>query len=127
MSTREWYNVTPRAPALIVYWPDADGGLWDPQASRLVDGLTDITDAFVTCVGSGRGAMSLEDAVAAARFMGCSSAVIVMPQGTGLCDEVQAPPGSRMRVSAIESDRGWDVAGVYTSYRDACRDLERAA
>lgn len=114
-------------PALVLFWPVADGGLWDPVVSLLVESLEEDLDAYVTCVGSGRGALGLNDAAAAARFMGCTSMVVIAPEG------VEPPMGdlesasARLRLPVVAVQTRWSTDALAESYRDACRPVPWAA
>ena len=127
MALRTTFSVAADEPALILYWPVADGGLWDPEASALVERLEDDLEVFVTCVGSGRGALGLNDAAVAARFMGCSSLVVVSPEGChpsgSELEEVST--GLRLPVVAIRSE--WTVSALAEAYHEARRHASRAA
>ncbi len=127
MKTRTTFAVAADKPALVLYWPTAEGGLWNEEASTLVERLEDELEVFVTCVGSGRGSLRLNDAAAAARFMGCASLVVVSPHG---CN----PTAAELRT--LTSDLGTSIDAVQTewvadaiadTYRDACRQGRRAA
>lgn len=127
MKSRTAFDITTNEPALILYWPVAAGGLWDPETSELVELLEEKLEVFVTCVGSGRGSLRINDAVAAARFMGCSSLVVVTLGGscpTGM-DLEDASTGSRLPIVTIESDS--TAVAVAAAYHEACLDIERAA
>jgi hypothetical protein len=114
-------------PALILYWPVANGGLWDPDVSAMVERLEDELEVFATCVGSGRGALGLSDAAAAARFMGCSSLVVVSLEGDAPeWREIEdASVGFRLTTVSIGSDP--TPPAVVAAYREACRHAQRAA
>ena len=127
MGPRTAFLVAANEPALILYWPGANGGLWDPEVSALVERLEDDLEVFVTCVGSGLGALGLNDAAAAARFMGCSAVVVVSPEGCHPSgpelEEVSA--GLKLPVVAIQSE--WTVSTVAEAYYQARRHASRAA
>ena len=127
MKPRKTFEVATDEPALILFWPGADGGLWDPEISALVEFLEEDLEVFVTCVGSGRGALGMNDAAAAARFMGCSSLVVVSlesahPTGKDLED---ASLGCRLPIVAIGSE--WTASALAEAYHEACSHAERAA
>lgn len=127
MKPRTTFAVAAVKPALVLYWPTAEGGLWNEEVSALVERLEDDLEVFVTCAGTGRGALGLNDAAAAARFMGCSSLVVVSPHG---CDPTGLGlgfPGSDpvMPVEAIQAK--WTANAIGDAYRDASRQCRQAA
>lgn len=114
-------------PALILLWPEADGGLWDSDASALVEGLEDDLGVFVTCVGSGRGALRMSDAAAAARFMGFGSLVVISLEGDPpRPEEIGGASGGGL-LKAVSVGSQWDASAVARAYRQACRSEPRAA
>ena len=127
MKPRTTFEVATDKPALVLFWPDADGGLWDPEVSALVEFLEEDLEVFVTCVGSGRGALGMNDAAAAARFMGCSSLVVVSLEGSHpIGRELEDVfVGCGLPIFAIESE--WSASAVAEAYHGACRHTERAA
>lgn len=68
--------------ALIVVFPDRRGGLWSAEISRLVEQVEEQVDGgFVTFALANGRRPSVADALAAARFAGCSSAVLAVVDG----------------------------------------------
>lgn len=69
----------------------------------------------------------MSDAAAAARFMGCSSLVVVSLEGAHLTfkklEEVTV--GCPMPIIATESE--WTASAVAEAYHEACRHADRAA
>lgn len=127
MKHEKTFEVFADEPALILHWPGADGGLWDPEISALVERLEETLEVFVTCVGSGRGALAMSDAAAAARFMGCTSLVVVSLEGAPPTrGEIEdASVGFRAPAVTIRSERS--TPAVVEAYRLASRRVERAA
>ena len=113
--------------ALVLFSPDAVGGLWDPEASALVEDLEDRLGVFVTCAGRGRGALRLDDAASAARFMGCRSMVVIAP------DDVQLPAKELEAISerfdspVIAVQAEWSSRALSEAYRSARLGVPRAA
>lgn len=127
MNTGTTFEVDVDTPALVVYWPEAGVGLWDPAIAALVELLEEELDVFVTCVGSGRGSLAMSDAAAAARFMGCSSLVVVSLEGAHptVKELEEVSLDCRMPMVAIGSE--WRASAVAESYHEACRRAELAA
>jgi len=70
------------APALVLNLRDDSASLWDLEVNGLVEELEDRLDGVYVTFAAGRaGRPSLADALAAVRFAGCSSAVVVAPEG----------------------------------------------
>ena len=114
-------------PALVLYWPLADGGLWDPRISTLVEDLEDELEVFVTCVGSGRGAMGLGDAASAARFMGCGSMVIVSPDRQSVPSKGFEAAASSFGGPVVATASRWEAEAIADAYRRARHDAPKAA
>ena len=127
MRPRTTFSVAANEPALILYWPVANGGLWDTEASALVERLEDDLEVFVTCVGSGRGALGLNDAAAAARFMGCSSVVVVSPERCRPSEAELEAASVGLRIPAVAIRSEWTAAALADAYHEARRHGPRAA
>jgi len=127
MKPRTTFEVATDVPALILYWPVADGGLWDPEISALVEYLEEELEIFVTCVGSGRGALGMNDAAAAARFIGCSSLVVVsLVEAFSIERELDdARGGSRLPIVVIGSE--WTASAIAEAYHEGRRHALQAA
>ena len=127
MAHRTGFEHDANEPALVLFWPVADGGLWDPKASILIESLEDELEVFVTCVGAGRGAMGLNDAAAAAGFMGCSSIVVVAPEGVHAPGAELDAASARLRAPVVAVQAEWSAEAVVEAYREACRLVPYAA
>jgi hypothetical protein len=127
MAPTKWFSVSAERPALILYRPGSTGGLWDSDEARMRGELEDALEVFVTSVGSGRGAMKLDDAAAAARFMGCRSSVVIAPEG---CEPPEhdlqvAARRLRGRMTTVHAD--WTPTAVIAAYHRARNREFRAA
>lgn len=127
MKSRTTFEIAADEPALILYWPVANGGLWDPAISSLIERLEDELEVFVTCVGSGRGALGMTDATAAARFMGCSSLVVVSPEGMRPIGRDLESASADCGLPMVSVDAEWTATAVAEAYYQACRHVEQAA
>ncbi|MDX2437425.1 MAG: hypothetical protein QNL88_10285 [Acidobacteriota bacterium] len=127
MKPNTTFEVIADRPALVLYWPVADVGLWDPAVAALVELLEEDLGVFVTYVGSGPGVLAMSDAAAAARFMGCSSLVVVSLEGAHptVKELEEVSVGCRMPMVATGSE--WTASAVAEAYHEACRHVERAA
>lgn len=127
MANRATFSIAALEPALVLHWPTANGGLWDPEVSALVDDLENRLDVFVTSSGSGRGALGLTDAASAVRFMGCPTAVVVNLEG-------HPPPYDELLGAAIKLgqpivviEASWSIEAIEEAYRVGRRHTLQAA
>lgn len=73
-----------RSCGLVVIFPDQGANMWDPELNGLVDSVEgSVKGAFVTFALINGRHPSLVDALSAARFNGCSSAVVVVADSRG--------------------------------------------
>ena len=127
MAMPEVYATTSLSPALVLYWPETDGGPWDTDASELVESLTEGLETFVTCVGSGPRSLTLGDALSAARFMGCVTAVVVAPPECRVPAVEDPAQNRRATVPAMYVNAEWTARTVAEAYAEASERLARAA
>ena len=127
MAQRRRFEHNAADPALVLFWPVTEGGLWDPEVSALVEALEENLEVFVTCVGRGRGALGLNDAASAARFMGCESMVVIAPDGIQLPDSELEAISGRMRSPVVAVQAKWSSQALTEAYRTACLLVPRAA
>ncbi len=127
MANRTTFSIAALEPALVLHWPTASGGLWDPEVSSLVEDLEDRLDVFVTSSGSGRGAPGLSDAASAVRFMGCPTAVVVALEGhLPLHDElIDAAVTLGRPVVVVEAP--WSIQAIEEAYQVGRRTIQQAA
>jgi hypothetical protein len=102
---------------LVVVFPDEGANLWDAGANGLVDEVEQRFDgAFVTFALANGRHPSLVDALTAARFNGCDSAVVVVvnPNSGESTVRLMSPPQSEFPITVTASRRDADaVAGAY--------------
>jgi hypothetical protein len=102
---------------LVVVFPDEAATLWDSGLNGLVDEIEQKFDgAFVTFALANGRHPSLVDALTAARFNGCDSAVVVVVSPTSGDRTVRlvSPPQSEFPITVTASRRDADsVAGAY--------------
>ena len=89
--------------------------------------LEEELEVFVTCVGRGRGALGLDGAASAARFMGCESLVVIAPDGLQPPEaELEAiSEGFGSPVVAMQAE--WTCRALAEAYRAARPRVPRAA
>jgi hypothetical protein len=109
----------------VLYWPAADGGLWDPRVSALVESLEEALGVFVTCAGSGPGSLGLADAAAAARFVGCSSAVVIEPRGDR--SSISTHEAEAAGITVVVERARWTETALIDAYDNARGLVTRAA
>ena len=127
MAHRTHFEDESNQPALVLFGPVTDGGLWDSGASALVETLEEELGVFVTSVGRGRGALGLNDAASAARFMGCESMVVIAQEGLRPPKSELEAISERLGSPVIEVQAQWSAQALSEAYRTACLLAPRAA
>ena len=119
MTTKDVFEEAAAQPALIVCRTGATESLWDCHVSNLIERLEDELGVVVTGADPGQRTPSLRDAAAAARFAGCTSAVVVV-------SDVRISPTAIRELTAVSgvsavvvSTPTWAVDDVVRSYRSA--------
>lgn len=109
-------------PALIVFDPRIRS-LWDAESSLVLERLEErLEDVFVTAAGTGGRVATLRDACAAARFAGCSEAVVVVVGGAAPAFGA-GDPG--LPLTTTRSERG--AAAIAQAYAMARLPRRRVA
>jgi hypothetical protein len=110
-------------PALVLLFPGDHPRLWDPEISALVDELEErLDDVFVTHAAE-RGGPTVADALAAARYAGCSWAVLATPAGSCLARLAPGFPS----LPLVTADSRWDAAALSARYEQARGQAEEMA
>jgi hypothetical protein len=105
--------------ALIVVFPDRRGGLWSGDISRLVEQVEEQLDAgFVSFALANGRRPSVADALAAARFAGCSSAVLAVVDGEN-GGGVGALPGPLQGMTVSVASCRRNAGSVVEAFRTA--------
>ena len=105
-----------KVPALVLNLDDDSLSLWDPEVNNLVDALEDRLDGvFVTFAAGPSGRPSLADALAAVRYAGCSSAVVVAPESRG--DMAVARSLGSGSMPLVEVSSRWTSAAIAEAYQ----------
>jgi len=117
MASRATFSIAALEPALVLHWTTAGGGLWDPEVSALVDDLEDRLGVFVTSSGTGRGALRLSDAVSAARFMGCPTAVVVALERHPPRNDELIEAATRLGRPIVVVETPWSIRAIEEAYR----------
>jgi len=127
MAQRTHFEYETNHSALVLFRPATDGGLWDSEASALVETLEEKLGVFVTSVGRGLGALGLNDAASAARFMGCESMVVIAPEGIQLPKSELEDISVRFGSPVITVQAEWSAQALSEAYRTARLLVLRAA
>jgi hypothetical protein len=127
VASRASFSIAALEPALVLHWPSADGGLWDPEVSELVEDLENRLEVFVTSSGSGRGALGLSDATSAARFMGCRAAVVVAPEGHAPAHDDLVDAAVRLDCPLVVVETPWTAGAIAAAYHLGRQHSLRAA
>ncbi|MCU0303826.1 MAG: hypothetical protein MUC56_07205 [Thermoanaerobaculales bacterium] len=121
------HQSTPEDPALVLLLPDSPAGLWDPELSSMVADLEDELGVFVTWAGRGPRAMTLEDAAAAAGFMGCGSMVVVAPNGSTGPGRLAGVVIGRLADGGRLVRSEWTTPAIAAAYRAVTGAVDAAA
>lgn len=114
MPRMTWSETDP-APALVVRFDRDRLPPWDREVEALVEELEErLGDVFVT-PAAGPGGPTLRDALAAARFAGCESAVVVTPV-TARPDPLAASGA----LPAVTVRSAWNAAAIASAYERSC-------
>jgi len=114
--------------ALVIVFPPGVKGYFNPEIHGLVREVEEqLEDVFVTYALSSGGSPDLRDAMAAARFAGCESAVVV-PAGdrdAGHVVDYGSSGDWMLSTSPIFSEL--NAPGVVDAYQEALAESEKAA
>ncbi|MGD8440318.1 MAG: hypothetical protein PVG53_07265 [Holophagae bacterium] len=106
-------------PALIVLRTPAKRSLWDADLSALVERLEDELGVFVTSAGVDGKTPALRDAAVAARFAGCTRALVVTSEHEAAAlGTLDGTPTSGVQV-VLALTPTWHLDDVIRSYRSA--------
>ena len=113
---------------LVIVFPPGVAGLFNPEIHGFVAKVEKgLEGTYVTYALSSGGSPDLRDAVCAARFVGCESAVVIRSVEDGAARrEYGSPSGDWLLASTSVGDE-FDVAAVVNAYRLAITASEKAA
>ena len=78
MESRRFFDMSPDGSGIVIVFPTGVKSLFNPDVHRLVRKVEDQLDGvFVTYALSGGAVPDVDSALKAARFAGCSSAVVI--------------------------------------------------
>lgn len=113
---------------LVIVFPPEAGGLFNPaihgfvqEVERRLDGV------YVTYALSSGASPTLRDAISAARFVGCESAVVVLSVEHDAAWPVDWTSGGDWLLAPSSVGDEIDVSAVVEAYRSALDAAEKAA
>ncbi len=119
MRTRKIFGTGETAPALVIFRPPAGRSLWDADLLALIGNLEDELGVFVTSAGVDEKTPALRDAAVAARFAGCTHAVVVTTDHEAAAlRTVDGTPISGVQI-VLALTPTWQPGDVIRSYRSA--------
>ena len=114
--------------ALVIVFPPGFRGLFNPEIHGLVRDVQDrLEGVYVTYALSSTGSPDLRDALAAARFAGCESAVVIPtgePEVARLAEEDRLGDWM-LEMAPLVSEV--DALAVVDAYQAAAAEAEKAA
>ena len=113
---------------LVIVFPLGVSGLFNPEIHGLVQEVERQLDGiFVTYALSSGASPTVRDAISAARFVGCESAVVVQAVEPGASWAVDGGPGGDWLLTPLLVPNELDVSAVVDAYRSALDAAEKAA
>jgi hypothetical protein len=114
--------------ALVVVFPPGVKGLFNPEVHGLVREVEERLDGvYVTYALSSGTSPSLRDAMAAARFVGCESAVVVPTASDVIVKFVDRETSGDWMVTSTPDFSELDASAVVEAYRAAVAGAGKAA
>jgi len=116
MTTRRIFDMSPRRSGIVIVFPTGVTNLFNPDVHRLVRMVEDQLDGvFVTYALSGGAAPDVGAALKAARFAGCSSAVVVhaedwLGDGVGIDSSTDTLWNESHLAAGLQDTAEWVVA-----------------
>jgi hypothetical protein len=114
--------------ALVIVFPPGVRGLFNTEIHGLVRQVQErLESVYVTYALSSSGSPDLRDALAAARFAGCDSAVVIPTEASdaALLDEARSTGDWMVAISPTMSDT--EAPAVVDAYQAALAKAEKAA
>jgi hypothetical protein len=126
-STLSFSERNQRAGLVIVFPPEV-AGLFNPDIHGLVQKVErHLEGTYVTYALSSGASPTLRDAVSAARFVGCESAVIVQSLGSDTSWPFDRAPGGDWLLTPLPVSNEHEVSAIVDTYRSALHAAEQAA
>ena len=113
---------------LVIVFPPGVSGLFNPEIHGLVQEVERQLDGiYVTYALSSGASPTVKDAISAARFVGCESAVVVHAVGQDALWPVDCAPSGDWLLTSLPARNERDVSAVVSAYRAALDAAEKAA
>ena len=114
--------------ALVMVFPPAVKGLFSSEVHRLVREVQELLDGvYVTYALSSGTSPGLRDSMAAARFGGCESMVVVPVGASDTARFIDTGPKGDWLLTASHIDAGYDASALVDAYLAAVAEAGRAA
>ena len=128
MKTPFSFNSAGTRTALVIAFPPAVKGLFNSEVHRLVGEVQELLDqVYVTYALSSGISPNLRDSMAAARFGGCDSVVIVPVGAGGAASFIDTRSQGDWLLPASQVDAEYDASALVDAYRAAVTEAGRAA
>ena len=129
MDSKRLFDASPQRMGIVIVFPPDVTGLFNPDVHRLVRDVEDkLENVFVTFALTGGAAPDVDGAMKAARFAGCSSAVVVSSEDW-LGEDGWIDPATDTLLARTEGpvDRHLAASRVVAAYNQAQEMVEIAA
>lgn len=114
--------------ALVIVFPPEFKGLFSPEVHRLVSEVQEQLDGvYVTFALSSGNSPNLRASIAAARFVGCESAVVIVAGSGDAAPFVDHDPNGDWLLSASTFLPELEAPALVDAYREAVAAAGRAA
>jgi hypothetical protein len=122
------FSETDRGAGLVIVFPPGVSGLFNPEIHGLVQKVErKLEGTYVTYALSSGASPTLRDAISAARFVGCESAVVVQAVEPDASWAVDGGPGGDWLLTPLLVPDELDASAVVDAYRSALDAAEKAA
>jgi hypothetical protein len=113
---------------LVIVFPPEVAGLFNPEIHGFVRKVEKALEGtYVVYALSSGASPTLRDAISAARFVGCESAVVIQSVEQDAARPVDWSPGGDWLLASSSVGNEFDVSAVVDSYRSAFDSAEKAA
>jgi len=113
---------------LVIVFPLGVSGLFNPEIHGLVQEVERQLDGiFVTYAVSSGASPTVKDAIGAARFVGCKSAVVVLAVEHDAAWPVDCAPSGDWLLTPMTVRDELDASAIVDAYRSALDAAEKAA
>ncbi len=122
------FSESDQRTGLVIVFPPEVAGLFNPEIHGFVRKVErELDGIYVTYALSSGASPTLRDAVSAARFVGCDSAVVIQSAEHEPDRPVDWSPGGDWLMASSSAGNESDVSAIVDTYRSALEAAERAA